>query len=281
MCKHQEIIDGGMRICTACASVLGVHLTPRTTSFNHPTGPPRASYSRTTRFRKLILKIQGRTAHEIEPELIEHIMQKRPRSVEELLLVIKRWPDNTKPKPYESASTLWYYCSGERPVVLEFWEEKLLICMFNQYDCRTRDDGYSKTPPYPFLIRCFLEEKVMMFDKDRLARIVRFIPMMKCKWRIKYYTEQYAHVRRVFDDEKKNPRCINNDVARNPQSSRLLRETGRFGCPPNAIKVQDTRVQGTEALLWKKGRRRNINAVRCERKATLSKGIPVDSLDIW
>ena len=281
MCKHQEIIDGGMRVCTVCASVLGVHLTPRITTFNHPTGPPRASYSRTSRFRKLILKIQGRTAHEIEPELIEHIMQKRPRSVEELLLVIKRWPDNTKPKPYESASTLWYYCSGERPVVLEFWEEKLLICMFNQYDCRTRDDGYSKTPPYPFLIRCFLEENVMMFDKDRLARIVRFIPMMKCKWRIKYYTEQYAHVRRVFDDAKKNPRCINNDVARNPQSSRILRETGRFGFPANAIKVQDTRVQDTETILWKKGRRRNTNTVRCERKAALSKGIPVDSRDIW
>ena len=269
-----------MRVCTSCATVLGVHLTPRITSFNHPTGPTRASYSRTTRFRKLISKIQGRTAHEIEPELIEHIMQKRPRSVEELLLVIKRWPDNTKPKPYESASTLWYYCSGERPVVLEFWEEKLLVCMFNQYDCRTRDDGYSKTPPYPFLIRCFLEEKVMMFDKDRLARIARFIPLMKCKWRIKYYTEQYAHVRRVFDDAKKISRCINND-ARDSESSRILCETGRDSCPAIAIQVQDKRVQGTEAILWKKGRRRNSHVIRRERKAALSKSVPVDPRDIW
>lgn len=239
-----------MRVCISCATVLGVHLTPRITSFNHPTGPARAIYSRTNRFRKLILKIQGRTAHEIEPELIEYIMHKRPKSVEELLLVIKRWPHNTKPKPYESASTLWYYCSGERPIVLEFWEEKLLIFMFNQYDCQTRDDGYTKTPPYPFLIRCFLEEKMMMFDKTRMDRVARFIPLIKCKWRIKYYTEQYANVRRVFDDAKKKTRCINNDVLeRSSESPRILCEEERDGCPAPALEIQKTRVQTTEAIL--------------------------------
>ena len=280
MCKHHEIIENGHRVCTSCAAVLGVHLTPTITSFNHPSGPARAVYSRTTRFRKLILKIQGRTAHEIEPELIEHMMQKRPKSVDELLLVIKRWPDNTKPKPYESASTLWYYCSGDKPVVLEFWEEKLLICMFNQYDCRTRDDGYTKTPPYPFLIRCFLEEKILMFDKERFARIVRFIPLMKCKWRLRYYSAQYAHVRRVFDDEIKNPRCINDVLARN-KSYRILCKTRRNSCPTNAIKVSHKRVQKTETLLWKKGRRRDSNSIRRERKATLQKSVSVDSRNIW
>ena len=152
--------------------------------------------------------------------------------------------------------------------------------MFNQYDCRTRDDGYTKTAPYPFLIRSFLSEKVMMFDQKRMARILRFLPLMKCRWRLKYYTEQYSWCRRVFDG-KKNELIRNNDVAGNSRSRGILCEKKRESFTPNALEVPHKRVQVAEAILWKKGRRRDSHAVHNKRKTTLPKSVPVDSRDIW
>ena len=107
--------------------------------------------------------------------------------MEELFLVVKRWVGNTKPKPYESLPSVWYYCSSERPVTFAFWEERLLTYMFQLYDCQSRDDGFTKSPPYAFLLRCFLEEPVLRMEKARLDRVTRFLPLMKCKWRLAYY----------------------------------------------------------------------------------------------
>ena len=80
----------------------------------------------------------------------------------------------------------------------------MLVYLFQQYDSQARSDGYSKTPPYAFLMRAFLEEPVMQMERGRLAKVVRFLPLMRCNWRLKYYTEQYSNVRRVYDLEKKN-----------------------------------------------------------------------------
>ncbi len=187
MCTHTIVIEDGQNTCIRCGSVLGQHLTPRSMSYNHPMGPPRASYSRNSRFRKLLLRIQGRTGYAIEASLIEHVQKKRPTSVEELFIVMKRWCGNERPKPYESLPLIWYYCSAERPVSLEFWEEKLLMHMFYLYDCRSRDDKYSKSPPYSFLMRCFLEEPVLRIESVRLKKITRFLPLIQCKWRLRYY----------------------------------------------------------------------------------------------
>ena len=120
-----------------------------------------------------------------------------------------------------------------------------------------------------------------MFDKKRLARITRFIPLLKCKWRIKYYTEQYAHVRRVFDDAKKKICYLNNDVLARNETPGILCKEEWSSCSKNAVKIQNKRVQGTEAILWKKGGRRNSHAVRHKRKAPLPKSVPVDPRDIW
>ncbi len=282
MCEHKnQVIEDGQHVCIMCGSVLGPHLSPTITSFNHPYGPARPCYSRSSRFRKIMLRIQGRTGHAIEEALMIHVYTMKPKSVEELFLVMKRWTGNTKPKPYESLPSIWYYCSAERPVPLEFWEERMLMFMFNLYDCRARDDGYSKTPPYAFLLRSFLEEDVMRLERARLQRITRFLPFMKCKWRLKYYLKQYAHVRRVFDQQKSSSHKRNTDEADRGSRGILCQQAGH-GVTASEEQIQKTRVETTESLLRQKRRGGLSDTVQSRnRKTDLSQSGPTGVGDIW
>ena len=105
----------------------------------------------------------------------------------------------------------------------------MLVYLFQQYDAQARSDGYSKMPPYAFLMRAFLEEPVMRMNHGSLANIVRFLPLMRCKWRLKYYAEQYSHVRRVFDAENKPNVTVNDAGASRPPW--ILRDQRWGGVP--------------------------------------------------
>ena len=84
MCEHKkQVIEDGQHVCIMCGSVLGAHLSPTITSFSHPYGPSRPCYSRSSRFRKIMLRIQGRTGHAIEEALMTHVYTMKPKSVEE------------------------------------------------------------------------------------------------------------------------------------------------------------------------------------------------------
>ena len=235
----------------------------------------RQRYSRVNRFRKLLQRLQGRTGYQIEADLIYHLQVKKPQSVEELFLVLKRWTGNTRPKPYESIPSLWYFCSGERPVSLEYWEEQMLFFMFRVYDIQTHKDGYTKMPPYSFLLRCFIEESVMRIDNERLQRITRFLPIMQCKWRKKYYIQQYAHVRRVFVTQ-----CLN--VEGNSSSPGIPCQQSRTRCAETQEQDSDKRVQVTESILQQKGRRRKRDNVQQKhREALLQKTGTTGARNIW
>jgi len=283
MCDCCFIVEDGYNVCTMCGNQKGQALSPAITSFSHPYGPARPCYSRTSRFKKLLNRIQGRTGYTIEASLIKHVHQLKPESVEELFLVLKQWTANTKPKPYESIPAIWYYCSAERPVSLAFWEERMLVYMFNLYDCRCRDDKYTKTPPYSFLLKAFLEEPVMRVGRERLLRITRFLPLMRCKWRLKYYLQQYAHVRRVFDDEKKCIAITNTVKNASYPGSRWLpcEQVGGSGTKAE-VAIQKARVEKIETILRQKGRRRRSNTVR---QGNGEKNLPESCVagtgDIW
>ena len=95
----------------------------------------------------------------------------------------------------------------------------------------------------------------MKIDKERLLKMTRFLPLMHCKRRKKYYMRQYAHVRRIFVTQ-----CLN--VERNKVASGILRQQAGTCCEEAEKQRSDTRVQATEAILQQKGRRRQRNRVR-------------------
>jgi hypothetical protein len=284
MCTHTRTdVCEGYHTCLECGLVLGPNITPMIQAYGHRAmGPRRQHYTRMSRWKNLLSRVQGKSCGKLEEAVVKHLKAENPKSVEELYIIMKRYRENKRPKPYESAAVLWTHCSGEMTTVLQFFEEKMLRYMFTMFESRLERDGYSKKPPYPFVLRMFLQEPVLRIEPDRVQSLLRFLPLMCCKWRLRYYQKQYSHVRRVFSKDKSSNLSLKNDVARSPWNRRLLCDKRWEGGAEAADEISRGRVQTVETLLPERIRRRHANVLPPKnRKPEVPEGGAGNPRDIW
>ena len=284
MCQHTRTdVSEGHHTCIDCGHVLGPELTPTIQSYGHRAlGPRRQHYTRMSRWKKVLSRVQGKSCGILEKALVDHLKSERPASVGECYIILKKYKHNKRPKPYESMAVLWMLCSKIRPPVLQFFEERMLLHMFTLFEFRLEQDGYSKRPPYPFLLRKFLQEPVLRMDPARVQCYLKFLPLMQCKWRLRYYQKQYDHVRRVFSGENNMTRVRKNDVEGSPRSRGVLCHAGREDCEAVADQIQRGRVQTIEAVLPTRIRRRHCNTLPPKkREAVVLQNSGAHSLDVW
>jgi hypothetical protein len=129
-CNQRTISDSGYNQCGACGKVCSQAVYTHTQSYSHWTWGGVTTYSRFRRFCTILKKLQG-VGPAILPEVIDHVRKRNPQTTTEIFSILRSMKG--KMLPYEQCSTLLFYCTGNKPIVLTFQEKQIFFANFGSF----------------------------------------------------------------------------------------------------------------------------------------------------
>ena len=189
-CGRECVLDGGRFTCVECGRVGRMALSPSIQSYEHFVFEPKSSYSRYRRCKQLLNKLTGRGGA-ISCKVIKCVKKRKPKTCSEVFAILQKL--KMKLLPYEQASTVLFYCTGERPMVLSIEESELILNQFKILYSLWIDHGTVKWFPYNWLLRQLCGTQIIQkrLGFCRAKRLKGYIKPLKCVERREKYNKQW------------------------------------------------------------------------------------------